>query len=1496
MPHSNTVSSAYPLSPMQQGILFHSLGDSQAYVMQVVCRLDHVLDRAAFAQAWQAVAERHDIFRTGLACNDGNIFEHVEHEHVVLPYKAFDWRNRSAEDQSKALSAYLAQDRRRGFNLSVAPLTRVAMFEFGPESQAFVWTFHHAILDGRGRAIVLREVFRLYEAIVKGDSAPIAGAPSYRQFVSWYAQQNWSDAARHWCHVLKDCPTPFSLPVIQRADTRYVGKEYAECPVTIDAPKQAALEALALDNGLTMNTIVQAAWAILLSRYADTNDVLFGAIWSGRRRGYSCEAAADIVGLLINMLPIRVQLNSGLLVRDLLASLREQHIALRRFEHTPAALVSQCSGAKPGTALFDTAVVFEGADICESLQDGAPVWSQRSFERFGYTHFPLVLFGYGRPTLDLRVQYDRSVVDDATATRMAANLAALLGGLEDGFAGRTDELPFPSDSERRTIMGWSRPEHDSDSERGSIHHLFETQAANTPDATAIIVGDRRVSYRGLNATANCVAHYLRQIGVGAQELVGICVERSEAMVVAMLGTLKAGGAYLPLDPGYPAERVNFMLRDAGVRLLLTQTALADLFHGFDGTVIELDSHDVVTGRDKTEEPTPALECEGLAYVIYTSGSTGRPKGTTIAHRNVVPFLRWAHRVFDKAELAGVLGATSICFDLSIFEIFAPLTSGGAVILADNVLTLPSLPAASEVTLINTVPSAMTELLRCGGLPMSVLTVNLAGEPLTRHLVDDIYRRSGVQRVLNLYGPTETTTYSTYAVIGRGTTGMPPIGHPVDGTEVHVLDSQFRPVPIGAPGELYIAGSGVSPGYLGRPELTAQRFLYNPFSEEPSARFYRTGDMVRYRCDGELEFIGRRDHQVKIRGYRIELGEVETALVDHPAVEEAAVTTISDGTGTDRLVAYYVASNKGLEPSTGELRRFLKASVPDYMVPAFFVPLSAMPVTPNGKLDRARLPQPLAARPDWTEQYIAPTTPLEQELCRLWADVLKVDEVGIRDNFFELGGHSLLAMQLVVRAAAMGIVISPSDLSQHQTVAELAERVSERATALSTNTRPESDSVRQDWPLLPVQAWFFDHKFAYPHRWNLPLLVSTQRSVQLLPMERAVRAVVGHHEALRYQFRQCANEWRQYVYTENNSEVFGHYDLGALSAKEQQTEINRVATELSGGFTIGSGSLVRLVLFDLGVGRGARLLFMAHHLVCDFLSAQIVIEDVETAYRWYAQRSSSTAEHPPLRRTMSVGEWAERVNGDDSIAGALQKAAFWAPRVPIHSLPVDHPEAENRLQERLEHTTDRMRTYRLQHIARSRCQSGIDDLLLAAAAGAVARWSGATHLLTQLIRPGRSGDPTADLSRTVGWLVTHVPLLVRVTPDAAGVGLVRAVVDQVRGLPDDGSSYGVLRFVHNMRQPEKRVPLLPEPEFCFNYLGDYDVAFNRPRLFRICAERPGGGYYDGNHIPGKLAAFCAIRDQQIYTRWLFSRRLYDRATVAALARRFEHLLDTIIDCA
>ena len=1015
---------APPLSFAQQRlwILDQLSPGSPTYNVPLAVRLLGPFDPELFSRALSEVVRRHESLRTTFAVA---VEQPVQVIHPPRPF-ALEVTDLAALPRAGrgACAVELAREEaRRPFDLSAGPLLRAGLLRLAEDEHILLLTMHHIVSDGWSVGVLMRELSALYESFRAGSQSPLAELPvQYADFARW--QRRWLDGEvlesqlAFWRKELAgdlpllQLPTDRPRPAVQT----YNGAARA---ALLPERLSEAVRALGRSEGVTLFMTLLAAFQVLLHRYTGQIDILVGAPVANRRRS----ELEQLIGFFVNTLVLRTEVTGGESFRELLGRVRET--ALRAYAHQDIPFEKLVEELQPQrslshTPLFQVMFVLENEPRQEAGPEGLTL---RTLEAgAGTAKYDLTLsVEEGERGISVAFEYNTDLFDAKTVARMLGHFETLLEAVVADPDARVSRLPLlTADERRRLLVEWNET-REARPARPCIHQLFEEQAARTPDATALVAGQERLSYRELNERAELLARYLRGLGVGPESLVGVLLGRSARMVVALLGVLKAGGAYVPLDPTYPRERLRFMLEDSGARVLLTEDDLQDSLPEQAGRVVCVDTDwDEIargTGDEAAADDVIGVTALNLAYLIYTSGSTGRPKGVAIEHGSAAVLLAWADGVFTDEECAGVLASTSVCFDLSVFELFVPLARGGKVIVAENALHLSRLAAAREVTLVNTVPSAMGELLRAGGLPPSVKTVNLAGEALQNRLVQSIYAQPRVERVYNLYGPSEDTTYSTFALMRRGGEYLPPIGRPVAGTRVYLLDAELQPVPVGVAGELYLGGAGLARGYLNRPALTAERFVPDPFSTEVGARLYRTGDLARYLPDSDIEYLGRADQQIKLRGFRIELGEIEAVLHSHTDVREAVVVAGKDARGDARLVAYIVA-RPGAKAGVAEARAYMQGKLPHHMIPSAFVLLDALPLNSNGKVDRKALPGPEESNlMPGRRPHAAPRTQVEKELARVWRELLGVERVGLDDNFFELGGHSLTLTQLSSRIRA-----------------------------------------------------------------------------------------------------------------------------------------------------------------------------------------------------------------------------------------------------------------------------------------------------------------------------------------------------------------------------------------------------------------------------------------------------------------------------------------------
>jgi amino acid adenylation domain-containing protein len=928
-------------------------------------------------------------------------------ERVEIPVERSDWRALAEAERQQRFQALLDQDRARGFDLGQAPLMRLAFVRIAEREHWVLWTFHHALLDGRAYSLVLREVFAFYEAFSRGADADLPLPRPYRDYIEWRRKLDDDSTRPYWRSVLSGFQAPTPLVVtLDREPEHVTGRIWGAHEIRLSAALTNALKERAHEASVTLNTLLQGAWALLLHRYSGAPDIVFGATRACRRSA----GADDMVGLFINTLPIRVSIDPEARLVPWLQQLRAQQVAMRKYEHTPLVVVQGWSDVPRGTPLFESILVFENQTLDAQLRALGEAWSERRFVNFGQAGFPLALVAWGGDELVLQLDYSRRRFAAAVVARMVGHLQTLLEGMAAHPQAILRDLSLLTAAERHQLLvEWNDTDTDDPAD-ALLHKLFEAQAARTPDAVAVASDGRTLSYGGLDRRANQLAHALRKRGVGPDVLVGLCVNRTADMIVALLGIFKAGGAYVPLDPEYPAKRLAFMIEDCGTKVLITeqslQASLAPLPAGLEAIYLDRDAEALAAERE--DAPRSEVELSNLAYAIYTSGSTGQPKAALLTHRGLLNLAVSEMHLYGIRPQSRVLQFSSLSFDASLSEIAMALCSGAALYVEgrDTILPGPDLERYLErekITVLSLTPSALAMLDPSAARSVEQLIVG--GEPCSAELAA---RWAGQCRFFNAYGPTETTITATYVEYCNG--ALPPlIGRPLPNVRVYILDRSLQPVPVGVPGEIYIGGIGVARGYLGRPMLNAESFRQDPFRGASGALMYRTGDFGRWRSDGQIDFIGRLDDQVNIRGFRIELGEIEAVLAENPNVRQAAVHLWTAKEGDVRIVACCVPAGAGLLAPIS-LRKHLRARLPQYMIPQHFLLVDKIPLTPNGKVDRRRLPTPVLTE-SRIGRHEAPSDPVEATIAEIWVNLINPSQpIGRADKFFEMGGHSLLALE------------------------------------------------------------------------------------------------------------------------------------------------------------------------------------------------------------------------------------------------------------------------------------------------------------------------------------------------------------------------------------------------------------------------------------------------------------------------------------------------------
>jgi amino acid adenylation domain-containing protein/non-ribosomal peptide synthase protein (TIGR01720 family) len=1469
------------------------------YVTSSTVRLRGELDVSALGAAFTALAERHESLRTTFDETDG-VGVQVVRPPSPVTVPVLDLSDLPADRRAAELERVLADDGARPFDLCRGPLLRPSLVRMAPDDHVLTLAVHHIVTDGWSNGIIAAELSELYRAALGGAPADLPPLPlRYADYAAWQrdllSESAMDDQLAYWRTRLADL-APLELPTDRpRPPVRTVTGDVWACELPASAT--AALNQLSRAGETTLFSTLVAACQLLLGRWAGQDDVAVGTITSGRDRA----ELEGLVGFFVQTMVLRSRIRDDQpfteFLRDVTGVVRDafahQDVP---FERVVDAVAPERDTSR--TPLFQVLVVLQNTPQQPPALPGLrieDVAAPTTTANFDLT-FEFQEHDGG---LRMALTYNTDLFDRTTVARLAEHLLVLLDGIATDPGMPVAALPLLPEHERRQVLvDWNDTARDVPP--ATFAAMVEAQVARTPDAVALVPATgAEITYAELDARANRLARLLVDRGVGPERIVALALPRSVEIVVAQLAVVKAGAAYLPVDPAHPAERIAFMLADAAPALVLTSNAVTVALPP-DVERLALDAPDVVAALaarpagvlTDADRVSPSLVTQP-AYVIYTSGSTGRPKGVVVSHHGLASFAAAEADRFDVRPGDRVLQFSSPSFDASVLELCMALPSGAALVVP------PPGPLVGEQLADVLAERGVTHALIP---PAALATVPDVALPEFRTLIvggdacpaDLAARWAAGRRMINAYGPTESTVVATWSEPLTGA-GTPPIGGPIWNTRVYVLDAGLRPVPVGVAGDLFVAGAGLARCYLRRPGLTADRFVADPFGPA-GGRMYRTGDVVRWRPDGQLDFVGRADDQVKIRGFRIELGEIEATLTRHPDVTAAVVAVTTEVSGHRRLVGYVVPREPGAAPTTAELREFVGRTLPDYMVPSAFLALDALPIGATGKVDRRALPPVTSvasvAEPD--VPYVEPTDPTERALADIWAQVLGLPRVGVRDNFFELGGDSILSMQVVSRARQAGLRLTSKDLFLHQSIDVLASEVAARGVpGDSVAAGPVVGAV----PLTPIQHWFFRNHTVNPAHFNQSAIVRLVDGVDRDALSGALAALWTHHDALRMRFERVDGQWRQYNSAAEPTGLLRCHDLTDVPTGEREAVMARIADEVHASFDLATGPLLKAVLFSTEDGRAPHLFLTAHHLVVDGVSWRVLLDDLDRAY----QQAANGQDIDLGARTTSFLDWATRLGEFAATGGLDDELDHWADALDVGDLPVDHPATDATGTDVVTVTLDAEDTDALLRAAPAAYRTRINDILLSALAWALARWTDRTTVSIDQEGHGREEIlDDVDLTRTVGWFTTIFPVVLTV-PDGDRPNwrdLVRSVRKQLRAVPGNGLGFGALRELGSPAVRERLTGDDRTPRISFNYLGQWDgtAGESDTGLYRG-PHSPFGQDHDpaerGAHL---LDVVGAVQDGQLIFSWIHQPGRHDRATIESVAGVFADALRGIAaDC-
>ncbi|HEV2705167.1 MAG TPA: amino acid adenylation domain-containing protein [Pyrinomonadaceae bacterium] len=1491
----------FPLSP-QQKHLWQLQDESHAYALHYTCRITGRLDVSRFREALRQVVARHEILRTRFHRVPGvRIPLQVISSDAEATLEVSEMNGLEEAGRAAAVSEAMRLQKEQPFDFERGALFRSRLLVLSTEESILLLSLSALCADSQTVRNLVREIASAYEASLRGETLsdePIQYVDVSEVLNELLEDEDTQRGKEHWRRKDLSGLHRMEIPFEHRS-ARDDGFDPASVSLSLSPSVAQRMTALAEEHEMTLAALLFSCWQVLLWRLTSQSDLTVGFVYDGRMY----EGLEEALGPLAKYLPVQGHLEYDAPFLTVAAQAHQaigDNIEWQDYFDWDA--VSGADGASPALNFFP--VSFDFAEASPTYAAGGAQFSLHEdyacIDRFKLK-LSCTLQG---DTLEAALYYDASLFSDEDMSAMAEMFKTIAESAARRPEAQIGSLDIASESMHRRLASALNSTQAEYASEQSVHRLFERQAARVPERLAVVGEGQRLTFAELNARANQLARYLRRLGVRTEERVGMYTERSTEMIVALLGILKAGAAYVPLDLMSPQERLAFSLDDAGVSVVLTQNDLTERLPQSDAKVVRLDADWRDVARESAENLGLEVAPDNAAYVIYTSGSTGNPKGVAVSHRslsNYTQFICERLRLLEATRDEALQFATvsSISADLGNTSIFPSLVSGGCLhVLSYETATdgekFERYCAQHSIDVLKIVPSHLNALMLSqkgrSVLPRRYLI--LGGESFPQALAQRISEMAPTCEVLNHYGPTETTVGAlTYGLDGQPerpwNSSTIPIGRPIANARVYILDPQLKLMPVGVPGELYIGGAGLARGYVNRPDLTAERFIPDPFSDQPGARMYRTGDLARYMPDENIEFLGRVDYQVKIRGYRIELGEIESALRQHPSVSDAVVMAREDEQGNKRLIAY-VADSPEATPTVAELRQFAQDKLPEYMVPSEYVVLHEFPLTRNGKVDREALSAISPTVSASETPFVEPVTVIERQLASIWSQVLRVKQVGVHDNFFELGGDSILAIQIIAKASDAGIRLTPKQIFQHRTIAELAE-VAGAAPAV----RAEQGVVTGEVPLTPILYRFIEHDLTDLHHFNQAVFLQLRQALDVASLREAVRRLPLHHDALRLRLVQEDSRWRQYQAAPDDVVPFARVDLSEIPKTEQKRVLEAAANQVQRSFDLSTGPLMRVVLFHLGEGEPERLLIVIHHLGVDIVSWQILLADLWQAYEQLSQGRS--LDLPP--KTTSFKQWAERLTQYAQSEELERELEFWtsAPNQPIAHLPLDFEgrantevSAHNISVSLTEEETKQI----LQEVPKS-YRTQINDVLLAALARSMNRWTGGGALLVDLEGHGR--EPLfddIDLTRTVGWFTSIYPVLLEIEEGDIGASL-KMVKERLRAVPGGGIGYGLLRYVRGDAGIAEKIKSRGEAEVVFNYGGQFDQSLPESSPFSLAKESTGAARSLRSNRHYLLNINGMIMEGRLTLYWTYSENLHRRETIERVAAGMMEELRAII---
>ncbi|MDQ0418592.1 amino acid adenylation domain-containing protein/non-ribosomal peptide synthase protein (TIGR01720 family) [Croceifilum oryzae] len=1464
----------YPLSHPQKRIWYTEV----LYAERGVCNLKFLfkihkkMDYLILNQVVNRVIRENDSLRIRLKENEHQVPDQYIAQHQEREFDLVDF---GSEKDSDALDRWIEEKRQETFPLFNTDLCHFTLVRLSDKECAVFGNVHHIIMDGLSIQLWSSQIAKYYDGFQGEEDI---SKKSYLLFLD--SEQAYLNSNRFekdqsfWTEEFQTIPTVTGLKPynVYQVSTRASRETFP-----LSDHLKGRLETFSKEHGFSIYTLFVSALSLSMYRWTSSLDVVLGMAYSNRMS----KVERELMGMMVSTVPLRMDIDPLEEVLSFMVRVsRKQYQALRHQKYPFDLLLKQMNQENNrNVRLFGATIDYRDRD---GSGDSAWIPNREEVQDFA-VHIENLT---DTDSMSVHIDYRNELFSREEIARFYHTMLALLESAMENPHQKVSEIEILSEEEKRkSLVEFNQPIFDF-LPQATIHELFEQQVKLHPDAVAVVYEKDQLTYRELDERANQLARYLQKQGIGSESLVGLCVERSLEMVVGVLGILKAGGAYVPLDPTYPEQRLQYILADASIQLVVTQESLLEsswLPEEIQAVCLDRDQGEI--GKESVALPITNGNPDHLAYVIYTSGSTGNPKGVMVEHHNVIRLMKATEHWYQFDENDAWTLFHSYAFDFSVWEIWGALLYGGKLVVVPYWISRSpkdfyQLLIEEKVTVLNQTPSAFRQLIQVceqedERQQLDLRYVIFGGEALEPTSLLPWFERYGDQKpqLINMYGITETTVHVTYHPItlhDAKHASRSNIGKRIPDLEVYVLDGYQQPVPIGVTGELYIGGAGLARGYLNRPELTAERFIPHPFSNDPNTRLYRTGDVARFLSDGNLDYLGRIDHQVKIRGFRIELGEIESALNGHASVKEAVVMVREDQPGDKRLVAYVVGDG-----DASEWRDYLKAELPSHMIPAGFVKVESIPLTANGKVDREALPMPEEQKVE--TEWVAPRSLNEEVLASIWKQVLGIKQVGIHDNFFEIGGDSILSIQIISRASQMGLKLTPKQMFESPTIFELAQVAGEVESVVA-----EQGTVTGDAPLTPIQHWFFEAEHPNPNHWNQSMLLRVREKLDVELLEKAFIHLFTHHDALRFRYEPLSDgTWKQ-----RNKGIDEQPVLHVIKRNDadQLTWHQMIQEEMDtaqASFDLLTGPLMRAVYFSDGTNENDRLFWSIHHLVVDGVSWRILLEDLQTVYN---QMKCGEKIQLPAKST-SFKEWSERLQtySESEISKEVQDYWYEQETKPVMTISMDSQVTET-TEASLDQVTvvlGKDETHELLQEVPATYKTQINEVLLTALVRASTHYTDQHNKLSvHLEGHGREElIEGVDLSRTVGWFTSIYPVHFDLQGTTTPIEGLKAVKEQLRRIPNHGVDYGIYRYLSSQKH---QFDQQSKPSMSFNYLGQLDQIFSPESLFLQDTAFISLDHAPQSKLSHPIEVIGMVQDEKLHLVWKYSREQFSRSTIQDIA--------------